>query len=155
MTLYYLSALVFVILSCPLAPSKWPRKMVTSSSVLTCMVPANNPRREKNASLSQCVYIREGLCLVPVLTNHCHPEDDIAWLLPPRPGAYSCGQGGGASAWQSQHNHKVREESTKGAQDNTEQKRSPAFRWPHCPRLTLPQDLLCPALTLILSKNCW
>lgn len=134
MTPFYISALVFVILSCPLAPSKWPRKMVTSSLVLTYMVPADNPRREKSASLPQCLYIREGLRLAHVPTNHCHPEDDLPWLLQPRPGVHPCGQGGGVSGWQSQHNHEVWE----GAQDDTQKRRSTVFRWPRYPRLTPP-----------------
>lgn len=80
--------------------------MVISSPMLTW--------RERHASLSECLYVRERHWLVCVSTNHCHQKDGTLWLAQPRPWVCPCVQGCEASGWLSWHDHKVWEECTKG-----------------------------------------
>lgn len=128
--------------------SGWGRWSPAAHCLLTWSQLNTPSRKERNASLSECLYIREGLCLVCMPTNHCHQKNGTLWLAQPRPWIHPCGQGCGVSGWQSWCEYKVWEESTKGCAG---QHKTKEFSYVSLARLfqtSCPWSLLCPALTL-------
>jgi hypothetical protein len=98
---FHLSSPVFLILCCCTDSLKWLRKMVTSSSKFTKMVPNDPCRNKKCFWLPMSVYQKrtgQDVYLPMTVSKGMDP-----WSDQPKPWLHQYGQDGGAANWQCWH----------------------------------------------------